>query len=407
MDNININELKELSRSIGKPQKPKLAGIKSLNDAARSVHFGAPNIAISNIKPETKIASSQYSPQKIKIKISSPTIKTKISKPDFEEKKLVQETDIERLFAHGEFSSESISFIPYGAGFINAKEALNLIKIDYQQFKTIEENYLTPENIQLIITKIDKIFDLEVFQKDALKDFYSSILYRFTLVANKRKKAQTILEKIKSKEFRLKLSGEVQRMAKNGDLWKYYNNFSSIDEIIKKKFLVRIASIDSYILKKIKELIILTQNDVNFRFDEILEFHSVIESRNILMTNFHDQIEHLTRQKNQADKMLLDSKDLLGELIKITAVYSKNGKFGRSIARSEGLLNRLKNNYFEEIAVQIEPAMIDLERIVIDLETGNYEYLEAMKQRLDNIDLKNLEDRCNKIYEKIIKQAIQ
>lgn len=402
-------DIKGLNKKVisQKYSKPKLGGISSLNLASRKLHFGEPKITQNSIEIKKNISNNNDDSEKIKIRISSPTIKKNIIKSNLDEKRLVQETDINILLSRGEFSSEAISFIPYGIGLLNAKEALQKINENYEEFKILQENYLTMDNLKFILNKIDKIYDFNDSQKIALKDFYFSIYKKMQNKSQKIAKANEILQKIKSSQFRTKLGEEVQRMAKNGDLYKYYNDFELIEDNVKKSFISNILNIDYYIIKKSKELIIFNQNDVNFRYKEIIDFYEVISKRNILMNNFHSQTEHLLSQKKVANEYEEDAKDMLSYLNNITKNYSRRGKFGRSIDKSSLLLNHLKEHYFREITLIIEPVLIKLERVIIDLNTGNYKTIDSIKNRINSIDLKTLENKCHKIYEKIIGQILK
>jgi len=406
MPNLDIQGLNKKTIS-QKYSKPKLGGISSLNLASRKLHFGEPKISNNNIEIKNNTLNNESQTQKIKINISSPTIKKKIIKSDLGEKRLVQETDINILLSRGEFSSEAISFIPYGVGLLNAKEALQKINEDIEEFKILQENYLTTDNLKFILNKIDKIYDFNDSQKITLKDFYFSIYKKQKDKSQKIVKTNEILQKIKSNQFRTKLGEEVQRMAKTGDLYKYYSTFELIDDNIKKIFISNILNIDYYIIKKSKELVIFNQNDVNFRYKEILDFYEVISRRNILMNNFHSQTEHLLSQKKIANEYEEEAKEMLAYINSITKNYSRTGKFGRSIDKSSLLLNNLKEHYFREITIIIEPVLIKLERVVIDLNTGNYKTIESIKGRINSIDLKSLENKCHKIYEKIIGQILK
>lgn len=411
MPNINLDELNEVSKNFRNRPKPNFGGLSSLEKAQQEVNFGKPKIENNKVK----ISSNSPTPPpakkeevKIKINISSPKIKKKIAKADEDKKKLVQSEDIDKLISGGEFSSHSISFIPYGAGLLNASQALEKINNQYKQFKTLEENYLTAENLNFILKKIEKIYDLNQSQKLTLSDFYESILQNKATADEKRKKALINLSKIKTKEFREKISAELQRMMKpQGDLYAYYANFTLIDDEFKKRFLRRILSIDAYIMKKIKELIILNQNDVLFRFDEILEFVSVINTRNILMENFHSQIEHLASHKNQADKLKKDALALEEEISQIAKIYGRLGKYGQSIDRSSSITEKLKNSYFSLISEIMELPMTKIQRLILSLETGNYTTLESVKVKLLEILPKDIENACHETYEKIEKQAIR
>lgn len=407
MANIDPEELKAAARGFSKKPRPRFGGLSSLERAQREVNFGAPKISVDKEKPSTASPTNDKE-KKIKISLSSPTIKKRIQKPQEDKKKLIQTADVEKLISGGEFSSHSISFIPYGAGFLNASQTLQEINLNYKIFKTLEENYLTSDNLNFILAKIDKIYDLEQSQKQSLKDFYLLILKTKQSADEKRKKALEVLSKIKSKTFREKLSTEMQRMMKpQGDLYLYYTNFDLIDQEFKKRFLARILSIDAYVIKKIKELVGLNQNDVLFRYEEILEFVSVLSTRNLLMENFHAQVEHLASQRKQADDLKKEALKLEKEISNIAKTYGRGGKYGSSIDRSRSLIKRLKEAYFNLISEIMEPPMTKIQRIILSLETGNYLSLQGVKEKLDQISAKDIENACFKTYEKIEKQKIK
>ncbi len=411
MANIDPDDLREVSKSFSRT-KPQIGGLSSLEQAQREVNFGTPDISNKNqkksIEPSKDAVNIPINSTKIKINLASPKIKKRITKPQDNSTKLVQTEDVEKLISEGEFSSHSISFIPYGAGLLNASQALNKISSNYKQFKILEENYLTKDNLQFIISKIEKIYDLSQSQKQTLKDFYNLIFSNKKKTDIKRQDATKLYSKIGSKDFREKLSTEIQRMMRpNGDLYVYYTNFELIDAEFKKRFINRILSIDAYVIKKIKELMNLSQNDILFRYEEILEFISVINTRNFLMDNFHREVEHLASEKNEADKLKNEVSKIEGEISNIAKIYGRLGKYGVSIVRSSGITQRLKDSYFDQISEIMEPPMTKLQRLILSLETGNYLSLESVREKLDSIDPKEIENSCFKTYDKIEKQAIK
>lgn len=408
MANIDPNDLKDISRSFKRP-RPSSGGLSSLEKAQREVNFGTPKI---NQKQEVdtidKRSETPLKEIKIKLNVSSPKIKKRPTPPQDKTKKLVQTEDIEKLVSEGEFSSKSISFIPYGAGLLNAREALDKIKNSYKTFKILEENYLTKDNLKFIFAKIDKIYDLNTRDKQTLKDFYNLIFTNKKKADESRDKAKKLLAKINSKAFREKLSAEVQRMMKpKGDLYVYYSNFDLIDEEFKKRFIARILSIDAYIIKKTKELVNFNNNDILFSYSEILEYISVINTRNYLMENFHQQVEHLANEKNEADNLKKEALKIEQEISDIAKTYGRSGKYGLSIVRSSGITQRLKESYFSLISEVMEPPMTKLQKIILSLETGNYLSLKSIQEKLDKIIPKDIENSCFKTYEKIEKQTIK
>lgn len=406
MANIDPNDLKEVSKSFSRP-KPQVGGLSSLEQAQREVNFGKPNTKEKTDDLVSTPAKNTSVKKAIKISLSSPKIKKSASKPK-DNKELIQTEDVEKLVSEGEFSSHSISFIPYGAGLLNASQALEKINTDHKKFKILEENYLTKDNLKFIINKIDKIYDLNDSKKQTLKDFYSSIFIIKKNADTKREEAQKLLKKINSKVFREKLSTEIQRMMKpKGDLYVYYSSFDLIDEEFKKRFISRILSIDSYIIKKIKELVNFNTNDVLFSYAEVLEFISVINTRNHLMENFHEEVEHLANEKNKADSLKKEALKLEDEISNIAKTYGRSGKYGTSIIRSSGITQKLKESYFSQISQKMEPSMTKLQKIILSLETGNYLSLGSVKEKLDEISPKDVENSCFSIYDKIEKQTIR
>lgn len=394
--NISYDDLASLTGAFNKTPKPKLK-TGSLDDAARAINFGMPE----------NHGKTPTNDLKIKINISSPTIKKNIVKSVDTKDKLVQEADIEKLISGNEFSSQSISFIPYSAGFITASEALEKITNDYENFYTLQQNYLSDDNLKFILTKIDKIYDLSQKDKNNLIHFYRTILDIKAQARQKRVKAETALEKIKTKVFREKLGSEIARMMKgSGDLYQYYISIDLIDSEVKKHFLNRIGEIDYYIIKKIKELVTFTKTDINFRFEEIMEFLNVIKTRNILMENFHSQVEQVVRQKKLSDDHHLQIEKTINALESLARDYGRLGTYGRQIFRSDSLLNQVKINYFQTIATLIQPSIIKAQGLILDLETGNFISLEKMKDAIDAIDVKEIKNKCDDIFTKTYKQKI-
>lgn len=403
MSNISSDDLKEISISLAK--KPKL-NPTSLDSMARAINFGTPKTEIEKdplLEPNINKPVSKT----VKINIASPKIAKRPVQADPTQKKLVQEIEVDRL-VKGEFSSNSISFIPYGAGFISAKEALDKIQSDYANFKVVQKNYLSLESINLIISKIDKIFDLDANQKSDLRNFYTSLYSKKQNLKENSLKAQSILSKIKGNQFRINLSKEVQRMMPNsGDLYLYYKNFNLIDEETKGQFLEKIVSIDAYIIKKIKEIVTLNQNDLNYCFDEILNFIEIINERNILMHNFHEQVNHLTQQKISSEKYLKMANQTLQNISQVAKDFGKSGKFGREILRSSNLINSFKNNYFILISQIIEPNITILNKIIFNINTGNYPSLESVKSHLDQINIDQINLKCKEIYDQTLEKSIK
>lgn len=413
--NIDFDELKEISKNFQQKPKPNFGGLSSLERAQQEVNFGFPeksktksSVAKVDLKKDNLSKTGLSHELKIKINVASPKIKKYVGKAKPSQKNLVQTEDIEKLVSQGEFSSRSISFIPYKSGLLNASEALDKINNDFKNFKLLEENFLTEENISFILSKIEKIYDISSSQKMTLKDFYLSIQKEILNAKSHRQKAAESLSKIKTKAFREKLSQELQRMMKpNGDLYTYYVNFKLIDEEYKKRFLLRILSIDSYIMKKIKEIISFNQNDISFRFDEILEFVSVISTRNILMENFHHEIEQLAEQKKEIDNLKDEALKLEAEISKLAQVFGRSGKYGRSIERASNITEKLKKDYSLNISQIIEMPMTKIQKIILSLDTGNYITLKRVNDELKTISSKELETKCLEIYNNTQKQAIK
>ena len=393
MANVSADDLASLAEAFPvKAVKPKLKGVNSLNEAQRRVNFGIPQTAIS----------AKEEPIKIKIRLASPTIKKNIPAPILSDKKINQEADIDKIASTGAFSASAISFIPYGVGFLNAFEALKQIKNNYKIFYSLQQNYLSEANLEFILTKINKIYDLSDKDRDNLRHFYHSLLISKQTAHKKRTSVKTYLDKIKSKAFRTKISEEIQRMMQpDGDLYKYYSAFSLIDESIKKQFLHRIAEIDFYIIKKIKEIINFTVTDIEFCFDEVLEFVSVIETRNILMDNFHEQVEQLASQKKLTDQMSKEIENTIASLEEIAKNYGKLGKYGRQINLSGSLLNQLKKKYFQSISGFISPNVAKAQETMLNLDTGNYNTLEDIKNAIGSIDIKKINKQCEEMFTNI------
>lgn len=398
MGNISYDDLASLNDAFNKTPKPKLSLSGSLNDAAKAVNFGVPQY--ENILPKDN--------QKIKISISSPSIKKIIKKSPEDQSKLVQEADIEKLVSGNEFSSQSISFIPYNASFITAAEALDKIKNDYKIFYAIEENYLSKTNLEFILSKIDKIYNLSQKDQEILKNFYKTILDIKNKNSSEQTRAEKLLEKIKTKVFKEKLGTEITRMIKDsGDLYKYYVSIDLVDPETKNFFLHRISEIDYYILKKIKELVGFTKTDLIFRFDEIIDFVKVIDTRNILMENFHQQVEQLVSQKKAIDLYNQEIAKIINSLESLARDYGRLGTYGKQIYRSDSLLNQTKNNYFQNIATLIHPYTVKAQSLVLDIETGNYTSLEKIKNDIGSINLKEIQNKCEELFTKTLNQKIK
>lgn len=398
MGNISYDDLASLNDAFNKTPKPKLKLSGSLDDAAKAVNFGIPQYQTDT--PEDK--------KIIKINIASPSIKKVIKKTQDPQTKLVQEADIEKLVSGNEFSSQSISFIPYNASFITAAEALDKIKNDYKAFYAIENNYLSRENLQFILTKIDKIYNLSQKDQEILKNFYKTILDIKNKAQEKQVRAEKLLEKIKTKIFKEKLGAEITRMIKDsGDLYQYYMSIDLIDDEIKKFFLHRINEIDYYILKKIKELVTFTKTDLLFRYEEILEFVAIINTRNVLMENFHQQIEQLVSQKKTTDSYSLEIEKIIKALETLAKDYGRLGTYGKQIYRSASLLNQTKNDYFQNIASLIHPYTIKAQSMVLDIETGNYTSLEKIKNDIGSIKINDIQKQCEDLFTKTLNQKIK
>lgn len=401
---VSSEDLEAVSVSLAKSIKPKLKATTSLDKAVRMASFGSPQIDISSTTTNNLHDSIQ---QPIQIKLSSPTIKKRITKAPEEQKKLVQEADIDKLISHGEFSADAISFIPYGAGFLTAHEALAKLGESPVKFKTLQENYLSNESLNFVIEKIPKIYDLDNTQKEKLYSFYTVILDRRLKNSKEIEKAKTIMAKIKNKSFRTQLGTEISRMIPDsGNLYKYYSDFDLIDEVVKKTFLAKINEIDSYILKKVKELLGFNKIDLAFRWQEILDFSQILESRNILMINFHQQVEHLLAQKKAADELKNRCEKLVNEIKQLAYDFGKNGKFGITISRSRNIINKIKTSYFMRVQQLIDPSLTRLQKTIFDLELGNYFDLESINQRIDGINPEQIRTECKEIFDKFSKQQI-
>lgn len=398
---VSPQDLEAVSQSLARSTKPKLSALNSLDKAARVANFGVPNTDISEKFP----ASSNETP--LRINLVSPTIKKRLDKAPQEEKKLVQEAQIDKLISHGEFSSDAISFVPYGVGFLTAHEVLLKINGDPEQFTILQENYLTDTSLKFIIDKIDKVFDLDHNQKEQIRSFYLSILLKRQKKSTQIERVKAILSKIKSKTFRTQLGSEITRMIPNsGDLYNYYANFNLIDEEIKKMFMAKINQIDGYVLKKTKELLSFNQNDINRRYQEILDFSETLKVRNVLMDNFHSQVEHLLAQKKAAENLSFKCHDLIKTIKEIAFDFSRKGKYGLSISRSSEIMNKIKTIYFVNIQQVIEPVITRLQKTVFDLEMGNYTDLESINQRIVVVDPTKIQTECSKIFDKFSKQKI-
>ena len=405
--NIDPEELKDISKNFR--VKPKFAGLSSLEEAQKQVNFGVPQINVN--EKERDIDSLQVTDRKkpaIKINLTSPTIKKDIDTSTNTEKKLIQETDVEKLVSEGGFSADSLSFVPDGAGFITAKDALKKIEKHKDKFASLQDNYLTGQNIEFIISKIDKIYDLSDLQKTMLREFYQHILKNKKTAKLKREKASEYLHKIKQKQFRENISYELQRMMKpNGDLYKYYTAFELIDEEFKKRYINRILSIDAYILKKMRQLMEYNQNDLLFGYDEILEFVAVLDTRNLIMENFHQQVESLALQKKQIDSMKQEVSSLESKILSIAQTYGKSGKYGNMINKSSGITQKLKKSYFNNISECINQPMNQVQQIALMLNTENYTSIDLVKQKINTINISSIENKCLAIYDKINKQTIK
>lgn len=386
--NIDPADLELLSKSF-KSVKPKYKGEKSIDQIARTINFGEPkfsddknieDIGINSIKINKPSEKASQILEEPKIKITIP-----------------QETKIK-------FSGKSISFIPYRGNFLSAYEALQKIKENKKNFEYLEDTYLNEEQINNILEKINKITDLSENDKNKLKDFFNEILSTKKNNFQKRQKAKELLDKIKSKNFRVNLSNEIQRMIKNtGDLYNYYNKFDLIDEQIKKEFLSKIQAIDYYIVKKIKEIIGFTNIDLFFRYDEIIKFLTILETRNILMENFHQEVENLSNENKTISLYLENINNLLKEITQIAKDFGKNGTYGKKIFISTELDQSIKNQFFTTINSFIKPEIDKIQKIKLDLETQNYISIKLIKENIDKIKINDIKNKCLNYFEKINK----
>lgn len=385
--NIDPADLELLNKSF-KPIKPKIKGDKSIDEIARTINFGNPKIT-----PDKEIN---------KISINSLKIKDKNNKQQNQE---TQEPKIKIIISEdkkNQFSGKTISFIPYRGAYLSAYEALKKIRENKKNFEYLEDAYLNEEQINIILAKIEKITDLTDQEKNILKLFFNEILQTKKRNLTKRQKAQELLEKIKSKGFRVTMSKEIQRMIKgSGDLYNYYQNFDLIDEDIKKEFLSKIQSIDYYIVKKIKELIGFTNIDLFFRYDEIIKFLTIVETRNILMENFHQEVENLANENKNINLYLDNINHLLEKIILLAKDFGKNGKYGKNINNSTNLDRSTKENFFVKINNIIKPEIDKIQKIKLDLETQNYISLKLIKENLEKINLKTIEDKCQQLLNEI------
>lgn len=408
---VSKDDLEAVTKSLAKSTKPKISVTSSLDSAIRRTNFGAPKINIDQtdyLRSEKNPTLRKWSNQPIKIKVTSPTIKTRVSKAPQVEKKLVLEADIEKIVSHGEFSADAISFIPYGAGFLTAREALEKFSQNPQEFKVLQEAYLSDQSLQFIISRLDKIFDLNNSDKEKLHNFYSGMLFFRSKIAKEKEEAKKNLAKIKLADFRTKLGQEVSRMIpRSGNLYNYYANFDLIDNLSRKSFLAKISQIDTYILKKIKELVTFNQIDLYYRYDEVLYFSKILEARNILMSNFHSQVEHLLSQKKSADEIKEKCQNLISSIKQIAADFGKRGKYGAQIARSGSIINKIKTAYFIKLQQFIDPPLTRLQKTAFDLELGNYIDLETVKTRISDIDATEILHEAREIYDKFSKETIK
>lgn len=394
MGNIDPRDIDELEQAF-KRSKPRLhTDNLDLTAMHKAVNFGVPELAEEKEEP-------------VKINVSSPKIKITIKPSSATKDKIVSSSQAD-VIKKGEFSASAISFIPFGGSFLNASQALEKISKDEKSFSMLEDNYLGLEDLGFITQKIDKIYDLSQSQKLTLKHFFQNIINHKQKVQSKRSKAKEILAKLKDEKFRTRISTEIQRMFRGtGDLYNYYQDFKSIDEQTKKFFLNRITNIDYYILKKIKDLITFNQNDLFFRYEEIIEFSKLLEARNVLMNHFHTQVEQLASQEKLAERFSSELEDILQKLFIIAKDYAKNGRYGRVIARSSNLLDRYKEDYLKNINDILDPAIARIQKTKLDLETGDYISIELLKQSIKNIVIKDIKSACDLSYQNIIKKEIK
>lgn len=403
MGNIDPRDLEELDKSF-RLAKPRL---KTDNLDLKQMHK-AVNFGIPKIDNEDEINKDIETKQKsVNVKIDSPKIKITIKPTKENTQKIIQKPQI-KIQENNDFSSTSISFIPYGTNLLNISQAIEQLKIDQKSFKIIQDNYLSAEQLKYIIEKINKVSDIDEKEKEKLINFYQNIITHKEKIITQRQKANIILEKIKNENFRTHLSEEIQRMFRDsGDLYIYYKNFNLIDDNIKKFFLNRITNIDYYILKKIKDIIQFNQNDLFFRFEEVIEFSQVLEARNIIMTHFHKQVEQLALQEKLEKDIKLQLEKVLELLLSIAKEYSKKGRYGKAIFKSTNLTNQIKQQYFKQIDNIIKPIASKLQKIKLDLETEDYVSIKLLKESIKDIDIKNIKSQCNSTYKTVISKEIK